>query len=196
MERFYRFRWTVTYPLQRRVRFGDNPLPTLTWGELLLLLPFFATMIVATLYTFVAPSVSITGHCSRVPLIFAFITAMKNSFITFLTGMPFERAIFYHKLAGRIAFVNSLLHTLVAFRAPTGGGNFLAFLGMDTVNTAGTMLIVLMASLIVTSSPIMRQKANELFYYLHVIYAMSMIGCAFLSHGHTCSDSRFHLLGC
>lgn len=187
LQRFYRFRWMALYPLQRRIGFGVKPEFDMTWGEVLFVLPFFAAIIASTVYTFAIPSTSATGHCCRIPLIFCFLTAMKNSFVTFLLGIPFDRTLFYHKLSGRIAFVNSILHMMVAFLHPrdvsTEGIHFLAYLGLDTVNTAGTMLLIFMASLLVTSTPIVRQKAYEIFYYLHVLYAAAMIGCAFYHSG-------------
>eukprot|EP00545_Synedropsis_sp_CCMP1620_P006316 CAMPEP_0119018268 /NCGR_PEP_ID=MMETSP1176-20130426/18945_1 /TAXON_ID=265551 /ORGANISM="Synedropsis recta cf, Strain CCMP1620" /LENGTH=76 /DNA_ID=CAMNT_0006972227 /DNA_START=116 /DNA_END=342 /DNA_ORIENTATION=+ len=43
---------------------------------------------------------------------------MKNSFLTLLLGIPFERALWYHKLSARLAYINGLMHAYVAFFHP------------------------------------------------------------------------------
>jgi len=169
-----------------------------TVGELLLILPFIATILACTVYSFVYPSVSISGHAARTPLIFCFVTAMRNSFLTLLLGIPFERAIWYHKLSARLAYVNGLMHAYVAFFHPDNIGedvlpppstfegsdpDFGQFLFADQVNTGGTMLMVFMTLMMVTALPIVRHRIFEVFYYLHIIFVASMIACAFFHTG-------------
>jgi predicted ferric reductase len=197
----YRYRWSISYPLQRRIIFSKVLRKAgifLTWGELLLVLPFFASIAVGAFFSFVHPSVSISGHAARTPLIFCFITAMRNSFFTLILGIPFERALWYHKLSARLAYVNGLLHTYVAFIHPsivhdTGryppstldgdNSNFVKFMVADQVNLGGTMLIVVMTLMMITAMPWIRHRIFELFYYCHVVFAASMVGCAFFHTG-------------
>jgi hypothetical protein len=157
IQSLYIYRWRASYPLQRRVPCSGD-LQKLgiyfTWGELILLLPFFALIVIGTVASFVSPSVSVTGKVSRLPLIFAFLTATHNSFVTLLIGMPFERALWYHKLAGRVALINGILHTCIAFfypdddssiSAPPSGRyahvKFGPFLFYDRENISGTALL-------------------------------------------------------
>ena len=197
----YRYRWSVSYPLQRRIIFSKVLRKAgifLTWGELLLVLPFFATIAVGAFFSFVHPSVSISGHAARTPLIFCFVTAMRNSFFTLILGIPFERALWYHKLSARLAYVNGLLHTYVAFIHPsivhdTGryppstldgdNSNFGKFMVADQVNLGGTMLLVVMTLMMITAMPWIRHRIFEFFYYCHVVFAASMVGCAFFHTG-------------
>ena len=197
----YRCRWHMSYPLQRRVIFSKMLRKAgvfLTWGEVLLILPLFAVIITGNFFSFVNPSVSISGHAARIPLIFCFVTAMRNSFLTLLLGIPFERTLWYHKLSARLAYVNGILHTYVAFVHPnlvqgaeigspsTKGGNdfnFGKFLVVDQVNSGGTMLIVFMTLMMITAMPWIRHRFFELFYYCHVVFAASMVTCAFFHTG-------------
>jgi predicted ferric reductase len=191
---FYRFRWSITYPLQRQIPFNRQLRKLglyLTWGELFLMIPFFFSIILGTFYSFINPNVVISGHTSRTPLIFAFVTAMRNSFLTLLLGIPVERAIWYHKLSARIAWVNSILHTYAAFAHPDHSSNnnkrsnFFNFLFDDSINTGGTMLVFVMTGMMVISLPWVRRNMFEMFYYLHVVFAALMVCFAFYHTGYT-----------
>eukprot|EP00541_Cyclophora_tenuis_P000342 CAMPEP_0116574856 /NCGR_PEP_ID=MMETSP0397-20121206/19632_1 /TAXON_ID=216820 /ORGANISM="Cyclophora tenuis, Strain ECT3854" /LENGTH=560 /DNA_ID=CAMNT_0004103679 /DNA_START=75 /DNA_END=1757 /DNA_ORIENTATION=- len=170
----------------------------LTWGEVLILFPFFLTILAGMAYTFVYPSTRITGQTSRTPLIFAFGTAVHNSFITLLLGMPFERAIWYHKFAARIAYVNGLFHTYVAFYHPSVIGrdsiaetlsflgatpNLPRFLFADQVNSAGTLMVLFMTIIMITALPWFRRKMFEVFYYIHMVMAAAVTAGAFFHTG-------------
>jgi predicted ferric reductase len=195
----YLFRWKLSYPFQRRVigsRFLRKLGIYLTWGEILLIMPFFALVIVGTLWSFLYPSPSITGQVSRLPLIFCFATAMRNSFLSFLLGMPFSKALWYHKLAGRIAFINGIFHTYVCYfypddgistKAPPSGKytnvKFAPYLIYDTENISGTAILALVTGILIASIPYIRHKLFELFYYIHVVFAACMAGCSFYHSG-------------
>lgn len=189
IQAFYNFRWDVAYPMQNRIPCSNllrKIKIILTWSELLLLLPFFGFLIMGTIFSFVDPSVSISGHACRTPLIFAFVTATRNSILTFFLGMPVERAIKYHKLAARLAYFNSLLHTFVAFKYPVtedSSSNFFAFLFQDTINIGGTMLVFFMTGMIMTALPFIRKRLFELFYLVHITFALFMIVAAFYHTG-------------
>lgn len=181
----YQARWRVSYPLQRRV-FLSQYLRKLgiffTWGELLLLLPFIGMIIGGVLSTFIFPSVSLSGHTSRLALILALATAMRNSLITLLIGLPFERALWYHKLSGRIALLNGVLHTIVAHQEAIEKA-MLPFLFVDEMNASGTGLAMICAGVILTSFPCVRRRAFEFFYYAHIVFVTLMTLCAFYHTG-------------
>lgn len=182
----YAYRWRFTYPLQRNVPFSRSLRKAgihSTWGELLIIMPFFASVIACLLYTAVFPSVSVTGKIARFAVIASLVFAQRNSLVTLLLGMPFDRGIFYHKLAGQVAGVTGLLHTVAFFfdpklrriheADPFGG----AFTGQ--VNISGSVFMLLIVATIVTSLPQVRRRVFEVFYYLHVVFAVGMIACAF-----------------
>lgn len=203
---FFRLRWRLSYKLQKSIPCTRSVFRRmkifLTLGDVLLILPFIAAFVTCTIYSFVSPSVSISGHAARAPLIFAFVTAIKNSPLTLLLGIPFERAIWYHKLSARIAYINGLMHTYVSFVHPLSHGadvgtpappsssvgsdpNFAQFLFSDIVNAGGTMLLVYMTLMMITALPFVRRRVFEAFYYLHIVFAASMVACAFCHTGIT-----------
>lgn len=188
----YKCRWTLAYPLQRRLSLSRSLQKIkliFTWSEIFLLLPFFACIVAAGLYSFVWPSVSVSGHASRTPLLFAFISAMHNSVLTLILGLPFERAIRYHKLSARIAYINGLLHTYVALRYPEdssktpASSNLAVFLTSNDVNLGGTVLVVCMTCIILTALPMVRRRVFELFYFTHQVLCIGMATGAFFHTG-------------
>lgn len=186
----YAHRWRLSYPLQRKVtcsrtllQFGVH----LTWGELLLLVPFFLAIFLGILYTAVYPSVSVTGKVARYALIAAFVLAQRNSLVTLLVGMPVDRILFYHKLSGKLAGAIGLLHTLAFFVDPTfrrihqadrfGG----AWTGQ--VNTAGSVMMLMVVGIVISSLPSVRVRFFEIFYYLHLTFATGLVAGAFFHTG-------------
>ena len=103
---FFRARWGFSYYLQHRIPLSRTVLRKMnifvTLGELLLIIPFIIALDgLHSVYSFAHPSVSISGQTARTPLIFAFVTAMRNSPLTLLFGIPVDRAIWYHKLSAQ-----------------------------------------------------------------------------------------------
>jgi len=185
----YAFRWSVAYPLQKRVPFSFALRKVgiyLTWGEVFLLLPFFGAIIAGILYTVLFPSVKTTGKVTRFALIAAFVFCQRNSLFTLLLGVPFDRSIFYHKLAGRVAGVTGALHTVAFFIDPTfqdaQRNDMLAGVFTGQV-ISGSVLMLLIAGITVSSLPRFRRQLFELFYYAHVVFTVGMVVCAFFHSG-------------
>lgn len=204
LQAVYRFRWNLCYPLQKRVplkgRIFEKSGVAPTFGELFLILPFLLMFIFALVTSFIDPSVTISGQLARLPLILALVSGTHNSLITMLLGIPFERILFYHRLSGRLAFINGLLHTYAAFFYPANGShrtldtllynskigedpNFWYFLWNGSVNSSGTILATVLLCVICSSVPYIRRTIFELFFYLHLLFAVTMVGCAFYHSG-------------
>ena len=204
VQAIYSVRWNLTYPLQRRIplkgAFFRKMGLSVTYGEVLLIMPFIAMFIVGILYAFWNPSVVVSGQIARAPLALALISGTHNSIITMLLGMPFERILFYHKLSGRLAFINGIFHTYVCFAFPTRGThrnvavlmdhaiggldpNFWEYLWHGSINISGTCILSLVFCSMLTSLPYVRTVMFELFLYLHVVFALSMVVCAFFHSG-------------
>jgi predicted ferric reductase len=178
----YARRWRLSYPLQHTVSFSRSLLNLdvhLTWGELLLLVPFFVGIVAGIIYTAINPSVVATGKIARLSLIAAFVLAQRNSMVTLLLGMPVDRVLFYHKLAGRLGGVTGLMHTFAFFvdpkylrihhSDPLGG----AFTGQ--INTSGSVLMLLIIGIAISSLAPVRRRLFEAFYYLHLIFVVGLI---------------------
>ena len=201
MNNFYKIRWLMRYPLQRRVPFSKKIRKIgiyMTWGELILLLPFFGIIISGMMTTFYEPSVTNSGHVSRLPLAMCFLTANHNSFLTLLLGIPFERAMKYHKLSGYLAFLNGLCHTYVAYAdtsmkgrtsipgnsdVPDDSSSFVNWSMDGQINRSGTFLMTVIFFMLITSLPKVRLAVFELFYYCHIVFAILMTTCAFYHSG-------------
>jgi hypothetical protein len=84
-----KIRWQILNPLQAHI-----PHTTFTLGEAIMLLitiaMFGGGMAGAT-------STGGSGNLACVPFALAFATAAHNSIFTFIFGLPFERALFWHK---------------------------------------------------------------------------------------------------
>ena len=91
LAKFYGFRWTLRHPLQTRVLGGLT-----TVGELVLVLPVLG--VVAAMTAANATNVEGSGATPTALLGLTLSTACHNSIWTFLIGIPFERALKYHKL--------------------------------------------------------------------------------------------------
>ena len=182
---FYRLRWWLSHPLQKRVCFSQYLRRRdiyMTWGELILVTPLLLSIVGGVFYSFVDPNVELSGHAARLALIFALLTPVRNSIFTFLIGLPFERALWYHKLAGRLAFLLGLLHTYVA-HADSVQKAFLQFLSLNQMNASGTGLALLIFTVTVTSVQHIRRWCFEAFYYTHIICVFLMTACAFYHSG-------------
>jgi predicted ferric reductase len=202
-EVLYRIRWQLTYPLQKRIPlqckiFHKVHISSVTYGEVLWILPFIAILFSGILTSFIHPNVFLSGHMARLPLAIAIVTASRNSIVTFLFGFPFERCIFYHKLAARLAFINGIFHTFVCYVNPFPGAihglpsehtfqgespNFFLFAFDGRINIAGSCIFLLMFGIIITSLPIVRRRLFEVFQFLHVLFVLGMVCCAFFHSG-------------
>jgi predicted ferric reductase len=192
----YKIRWRLSYPLQKRLPFSRTLRKLrihLTWGEALLLVPFWATIVSAVIYGVVYPSVSASGHVARTALIACFVFAQRNSIVTFLTGMPIDRMLFYHKLSGRVALLGTLTHAWAFlvdphFQAHVGIENpsvatKLATAFQGSVNTSGTMIMFMVFGIIITSLPYFRRRVFEFFYFLHVMFVFGVVVGVFFHTG-------------
>jgi len=187
---FYTKRWSLSYPLRHKVpgspallRLGIQ----LTWGELLLLVPFFTALVAGIIYTMLVPSVSATGKIARYALIAAMVLGQRNSLVTLLIGMPVDRAIFYHKLAGKLAGFTGLLHTAAFFVDPrfraVHQNDFLGGAFTGQTNTSGTAMMLLLAAISLSALPTVRRRLFEIFYYLHLVFIVGLVIGAFFHSG-------------
>ena len=195
IQSFYTFRWWVSYPLQRRVVFSDQLRRLhiyMTYGELLLLLPYYLAVLLCSVYTIVLPSVSNTGRLCRFTLIAALMFSQRNSFITLFFGIPVDRGLFYHKLAGRVAGMTGLLHTMSYYLDPkyrpvatddTSSQGLVSDLFANSINSSGTLMVLILVALIISSIGPIRRHMFELFYYLHIVFAIAFIICTYFHSG-------------
>lgn len=86
---FYEKRWMAQYPFQKRILWNYW-----TVGEILLIVFILAIGGLAGNAWY--PSAKYTGILAGGSMIFIWLLAMHNSIWTFLLGLPFERALWWH----------------------------------------------------------------------------------------------------
>jgi predicted ferric reductase len=188
----YMFRWRISYPLQRRVVLSRQLRYVgiyMTWGELLLMFPYYVAILCGLIYTIWSPSVAITGKIARYNLMAVLIFCQRNSLVTFLMGVPFDRGLFYHKLAGRVSGVTGLLHTISYFLDVKYHHNHPfaetfcmgAFTG--SVNISGSAMFMFIFGIAISSLPCIRRRLFEFFYYLHILFTVAIVVCTFFHSG-------------
>lgn len=187
IKHLYSFRWKISNPLGRKI-IGSKLLRKakihLTWGEALLLLPFWLGILWTLLRC--TTSVSETGHVARTALIGCFVLAQRNSMVTFLLGMPVDRTLFYHKLSGRVALLGTVTHVSAFFLDPKfqKGSKFrIETMVQGQVNLSGTIMMYLVVVIILSSLPFVRRKAFEVFYYAHIVAVAGLTVGAFFHTG-------------
>ena len=117
----YRCRWSAVYPLQRRVCWLGVDAAWVTWGEVLLVVPVVGALLAMTALSH--DSIGDTGSPASLAMALTFATACHNSVWTFLLGVPFERALRYHKLFAALAVLLGAWHGYVAFYYPQSDGD-------------------------------------------------------------------------
>jgi predicted ferric reductase len=179
---YYNLRWRISYPLQHKVTLNYAVMKMgliASWGEILLIVPFFAALVVGIMFSLVFPDVTISGKVARAGLIASLVFAQRaNSIVTFLLGMPVDRALHYHKLAGRLAGVASFLHLIAFFLDPTVWGLF-----PNTCNASGSIMMLIIVGIIITSVPNVRRHLYEAFYLLHLLGGVGLVIGAFFHSG-------------
>jgi hypothetical protein len=100
------------HPLQRRLPLGA--LSAFTFGEALALAA--STVFLLGSMWWLNDGAG-SGKLARVPILFAFLTASKHSLFSFALGLPFERALFWHKLAAAWGVALGAWHGYIAFEA-------------------------------------------------------------------------------
>jgi predicted ferric reductase len=198
LPRFFRIRWQFTYPLQTRL-----PNSTLTFGEVLfvpLLFGLYMKSFIDFNGDFANPSgeADDSGGTAGVAAGLAVITATQNSLITFLVGIPFERALFYHKCFAYAAVIIGFWHGAHSYALDAAGkgededddrppvpykisfSSSVSFSFEDTTNTSGSLFCLAMLGLILTSLPPIRRRIFEAFYKLHIILFLVVLVCSLL----------------
>ena len=186
----YAYRWGLSYPLQQNVPIGTTLSKMgiyCTWGELLLLVPFFVGIAICMMYTVVTPSVSMTGTVARYGLISTLVFAQRNSLVTLLLGMPCDRGVFYHKLSGRVAGIASVLHTASFFLDPKFqriyGNDFCYGAFTGTVNISGSVMMIIVVAICISAMSRIRRRMYEVFYCLHVLFSVGLVAGALYHSG-------------
>jgi predicted ferric reductase len=123
--------------------------------------------------TVAAGDVEGSGYVATIPMALAFAFAARNSIWTFLFGISFERALFYHKLCAWSSLVCGCIHGYYGVKDEGMG---------DEDSLTGIVLVAAFGLLIASSINIIRRRLFEVFYYLHWVFFIIVILMGF-AHG-------------
>jgi NADPH oxidase len=107
-----------------------------------------------------------SGGPAKIFLALAFATAARNSVLTFLLGLPFERALSWHKFFGGMCLLMGAYHGLLAYEW----------------QISGTALEACVAALVITSLAPIRRHFFEFFYRMHLLLILAT-GVLAIVHG-------------
>jgi NADPH oxidase len=147
-------RWYLLNPLQIAV-----PKTGFTIGEALM---FFVVTVFFVGGALGANGAESSGGFACVPFALAFATAAHNSVFTFVFGLPFERALWWHKYFAIWSFVLGTYHGVIAGVSGEQGAS-----GVVATVLAGLMLFAFFEPL--------RRQAFEIFYRLHWAIFIAML---------------------
>jgi predicted ferric reductase len=137
-----------------------------------LVLIFFCALFIDQINS--AGGVEASGELTSKMIALTFLTATRNSVLTLVLGLPFERAIFWHKFFALWSFIAAMVHGVAAGLEEEE----------DMVNSglwAGCAMGLLVATGLFTP---LRRFAFDLFYRFHWLLFLTVIIALYL-HGAT-----------
>ncbi|KAL3664386.1 hypothetical protein V7S43_010709 [Phytophthora oleae] len=178
--------WMVTrWSFSRRV--FSVPIPLLTTkfdvkkGDLVLTLPVVILLVVVNAILAGSSSVGGSGTIATLGLLLVFFFAIRNNLLLLeLTGISFERALFYHKLFAYTTIVLSLLHGLAYLLAHHHGDER----GETSKVATGIVMLVAMGLLFAMSLSFIRRRFFEFFMRVHWILFL-VVFIVGMAHGAT-----------
>lgn len=158
-------RWLCRYPFQQRV------FNRYTVGEIFIVWPAFLGWIAACVVVYFGKDLEGSGSFAQVPYILVFLLAMRNSFATFVLGIPFERALAYHKLAALAAIAGGFSHGFIYHIAGVRDRRRLD--GDDPAMVlSGWLLQGAAVALLLTSLYPIRRYFYQWFLEMHLVFAI------------------------
>ena len=147
-----------------------------------------------------------SGTAPDMALALVFLTAARNSPLTLALGIPFERQLFWHKVAGVFSVVLGVYHGYVALvngdeddeggeddrrklegqgATPVSAWTLGLFTNKDE-NLSGSLLLLTMMLAAAAALPPIRRARFEIFLVSHILFAAAGFGFAAM---HGCSLS-------
>ena len=106
-------------------------------------------------------------------LMLSVVSPSRNTIATWLIGIPFERAVMYHKMFGRAMMVCFYVHVICMIIGGTEAKNVkwsnkFSLLGTGTNLWCGVVAFVFWNLLVLMSLPYFRRKLFDGFYWIHL----------------------------
>ena len=155
---YYKIRWFWVQVFLKRVVFD------ICVGEIIM---FIAALAIAAVPAGAACcKKKRTGVAATIPLLLTFALASRNSIVTFIFGVPFERALKWHKWMSLFSVASGVYHGIVSHK----------------LDGSGIVLTSLMGALLIFSFFPIRRWVFEIFLKLHWVLFIGVIAASFI-HG-------------
>lgn len=172
---YYKVRWILlTFFHYRIFSVWEH---CITLGEALVVLGSVGLVTYAGFYS-CCDSI-LTGNVASYPLLATFVLSSKNSVLTFLLGVPYERLLFYHKLSALFSLALGGMHGVVSFINAEGWWKY----AKDEIISGFVLYGSALATTLV-SFYYVRKYFYELFYRFHVAFGVLMLVYTY-KHGAT-----------
>ncbi|KAG7386904.1 hypothetical protein PHYPSEUDO_015109 [Phytophthora pseudosyringae] len=183
LQRLLRSWMVLRWKLSRDIFSTTVPVLTseanLKLGDVLITLPLVAAGIVYTALQAKSRDVAGTGTPTSVALALVFGFAVRNNSVLLIcTGIPFERALFYHKLAAFVTILVAGLHASAFLLGQREGEQ--SFDDPKVVSGSGAFFSLVAMYLLSLSC--IRRRFFEFFLRVHWILFIAVVACAIL-HG-------------
>ena len=155
---YYYIRWKIFSIFHSRLLFG------IVLGEVIVFLLLVGGLTAALGVIGLDDEGEGTGAIATYPSALAFAFACRNSIWVLFTGLPFERALFWHKLCAYLSVLVGAWH---------------GYASME-LDGSGLLLVGSMAALCLFSLWFIRRKIFEAFYRFHWLLFLLVIGAAVL----------------
>ena len=153
---YYKIRWLWVQIFLKRVIFD------ICVGEIIM---FILTLAVAAIPAGVTCcNEESTGGAATIPLLLTFVLASRNSIFTFLFGVPFERALKWHKWMALFSVASGVYHGIVS----------------NSADASGIVLTALMGALLIFSFFPIRRWIFEIFLKLHWVLFIGVVVAALI----------------
>lgn len=163
---YYKIRWAWVQIFMRRVIYD------ISIGEIIVFI--LALGVAAGPAGGTCCSDESTGGAATIPLLLTFALASRNSIFTFLFGVPFERALKWHKWMALFSVISGAYHGIIAKKADK---SWTVLRGDDVT---GIVLTVLMGALVVFSFFPLRRWVFEIFLKLHWVLFIGVVVAALI----------------
>ncbi|PRP77243.1 endoglucanase (endo-1,4-beta-glucanase) (cellulase) [Planoprotostelium fungivorum] len=109
----------------------------------------------------------------------AVIPATRNSILVVLTGIPFDRAVQFHRWVGRLTVIIATVHVVYTFVDwRRSGESIIDMLRSDITNIWGLVAWVALLIMLFSSFEIFRRRLFEVFYTVHFSFLIFFVfGC-------------------
>ncbi|GJJ09433.1 hypothetical protein Clacol_003655 [Clathrus columnatus] len=142
------------------------PYLNLNLGQALLLAAYLATTLVCILYKSpILLSPNRAGFIALAQLPFIFLFAAKNSLLSVLLGRGYEKLNFLHRWAGRILFLSITIHGGLWINNDRTAGTPIIGSAKETLGVAAYGLL---GTILITSFPIVRKHAYQMFTVVQI----------------------------